>query len=92
MTSKYHKLNKPTSAQESLTRSELVKWLAIDVKKDTINHYKPEKINNVFNDKYTEHKSKGDENTSIEQYLEKRRPYLGDVKKKLKNQANGKVY
>ena len=91
MISKYHKQNKPTSVQESLKGSQLVKWSAIDVKKDTINHYKPEKINSVFNDKYPEHKSKGDENTSIEQYLEKRGPYLGDVKNKFKKSGKWKI-
>ena len=42
----------------------------IDVKKDTTNHNKPEKIN-MFNGRYIEYKSKGGKNLSIEQYLEK---------------------
>ena len=39
----------------------------IDVKEDTINKYKPEKINGVFNDKYIEYESKDDNNLSIEE-------------------------
>lgn len=51
----------------------------IRVKKNTINHYKPEKFNGAFNDKYSEYKNKGVENLSIQQYLEKIRAYLGDM-------------
>ena len=72
--------------------SEPVKWSDIDVKEDTTKHYEPGKISSVFNEKYIEYKSKGDENTSIEQYLQKIRPYLGDVKANFKNQDYGKLH
>ena len=64
--SKYQKQNKPTLALESIQRSESIKRHGIDVKEVTINHNKPEKTNAVFNDKYIEYKSKGNENTSVE--------------------------
>ena len=43
---------------------------------NAIKYYEPEKINGGFNDKYIEHKRKGDRNTSMEKYLEKIRPYF----------------
>ena len=89
--SKYHKQNKSTSMWGSIKRSEPVKWSEIDVKEDTINHYKPEEINSVFDDKCTEYKSKRDKNTSLEQCLEKIRPYLGDVKNKFKKSGKWKI-
>ena len=37
----------------------------MDAKESTINHYEPGKNNGAFIDKYVKHKSKGDENISI---------------------------
>ena len=51
----------------------------IDAKEDTINHYKSKKTDDTFHDTYISYKSKGDENTSIEQYFEKTEPYLDDM-------------
>ena len=64
------KISEPIKRSDPMNNSEPIKLSEIDVKEDTINHYKPEKTNIAFNDKYIEYKSKDDENTSTEQYLE----------------------
>ena len=51
-----------------------------DIKAD----YRPENINYAF-EKCIKYKSNGEKNTSIEQYLEKIRPYLGNTTSKYIN-------
>lgn len=46
---KYIKQIKPTLTPEPIKKSK------IDVRKDATSHYKPEKINGAFNDKYIEY-------------------------------------
>ena len=70
---------------ESIKRSKIIrnskpiKRPEIDLNEDTINYYQPEKTNGVFDDKYIEYEGSGGKNTSIEQYLGKIRPYLGNT-------------
>ena len=67
------KRSKPMKSSKPIKRPE------VDLNEDTIDHYEPEKINGVFHDKYIEYESSGSKNTSIEQYLEKIRPYSGNM-------------
>ena len=46
----------------------------------------------MLNDKFSEYKSKGNENTSIEQYLEKIRPYLGNTSDDLRPGGEWKIH
>ena len=46
----------------------------------------------MLNDKFSEYKSKGNENTSIEQYLEKIRPYLGNTSDDLRPDGEWKIH
>ena len=48
-------------------------------------------MNGAFNDTYIKYKSKGDENTPVEQYHEKIRPYLGDMIDKFKKSGEWKI-
>ena len=50
------------------------------------NYYKPVRVNNFWSNNYSEYKSKGDKNRilSIEEYLDKIRPYLKDIMNDLK--------
>ena len=50
------------------------------------NYYKPVRVNNFWSNNYIEYKSKGDKNRilSIEEYLDKIRPYLKDIINDLK--------
>ena len=57
-----------------------------------MNHYEPEKINGLFDDKYIEYKSKCDENISFEKYLWTIRPFLGNIKDGLKKSDEWKTY
>ena len=52
----------------------------------------PWKANGVFNNKCIEYKSKGRENTSIKQYLENIRPYLGDITDDRKASGECKIH
>ena len=47
-------------------------------KKDD-DYYKPKRVTNFLNDNYTEYESNGDtyKNLSLEEYLDKIRPYFG---------------
>ena len=65
------------------------------------NSYKSATVNNFWSKNYIEHESKGETNKtlSVEEYLNKIRPYLGDInltcgklnnKKKIKNLTRGK--
>lgn len=65
-----HIINKTIIVSKTVERSEI---------DDAINHYEQEKNNGAFNDKYIEYNSKGNENTLIEQYLEKIKSYLGKM-------------
>ena len=56
-----------------------------------IYHYVPEKINSALNDKYIEHKSKGDENISIKQHLEKITSYLCNMTYDLRASSEWKI-
>ena len=72
---------------ENYAISKYKKGLKTDVKEktnDNINHYKHTKINGVLDDKYIEYTSNRSENTSIELYLEKFRPHVGNMIDKLK--------
>lgn len=46
---------------KSIKTSEPIKRFEIDIKEDKINHYEPEEINDVFNDRYNGYKGKGGE-------------------------------
>ena len=50
------------------------------------NYYKPVRVNNFWSNNYIEYKRKGDKNRilSIEEYLDKIRPYLKDIINDLK--------
>ena len=50
-------------------------------------YYEPIRVGNIFSNIYTESESEGDENKtlSIEEYLNKFRPYLSDMINDLKN-------
>ena len=50
------------------------------------------KINGTCDDKYIDYKSKGDENTSIEQCLKKIRPYLGNMIDDLRASGEWKIH
>ena len=54
-------------------------------------NYKPEKSIGGFNDKYIDFKSKGDEKLSIEQYLERIKLYLINMKDELKKLGEWKI-
>ena len=56
-------------------------------------YYKPVRVNNFWNNNYIEYKSYGDKNTilSIEEYLDKIRPYLRDIKNDLKQSDTYKI-
>ena len=52
-----------------------------EYKKEEENHYKSAKVNNCWNNNYVQYKSNGDQNkiASVEEYLNKIRPYLRDL-------------
>ena len=88
MISEYHK----TITLHKLWTFEPVKSSEIDVKEGVMNHYEPEKINDLFDDKYIEYKSKYDENISFEKYLWTIIPFLGNIKDELKKSDKWKTY
>ena len=57
------------------------------------NYYKPVRVNNFWSNNYIEYKSKGDKNRilSIEEYLDKIRPYLKDIINDLKKSDTRKI-
>ena len=56
------------------------------------NYYKPVRVSNIWSNNYIEHESKGDRNKtlSVEEYLNKIRPYLKDIINNLKILTCGK--
>ena len=64
---------------------------AKEINTDNKIHYKPENINGALNNKYIEYKSEGGKKLSIEQYLERIRLYLGNMKDELKNQIKWEI-
>ena len=46
----------------------------------------------MFNGRYNEYKNKGNENISTEQYLEKNRPYLGNMIDEFKKSGERKIH
>ena len=54
------------------------------------NYYKPVKVSNFWSNNYIEYKSNDDRNKtlSLEEYLNKIRPYLKDIINNLKNLAH----
>ena len=57
-----------------------------DYEKGEENYYKPVRVNKFWSNNYIEYKSNGDKNKilSIEEYLDKIRPYLRDIVNNLK--------
>ena len=57
-----------------------------EYEKEEENYYKPVRVNNFWSNNYIEYKSKGDKNKilSVEEYLDKIRPYLKDIINDLK--------
>ena len=57
-----------------------------EYEKEEENYYKPVSINNFWNNSYIDYKSNGDKNriVSVEEYLDKIRPYLRDIINDLK--------
>lgn len=53
-TSSKYEQNRLTPTIESIKKSKPIKRFETDVKRDTSDHYKPEKTNGVFNDKCIE--------------------------------------
>ena len=50
------------------------------------NYYKPESVNNIWSNNNTNYERNGDRNKtlSVEEYLDKARPYLEDITNDLK--------
>ena len=63
------------------------------VQKEEENYYKPVRVRNVWSNSYIEYESNGDRNKtlSVEEYLNKIRPYLKDIKNKLKKSDTWKI-
>ena len=65
-------MNQSASMPESIKRSEpiksskAIKRPGIDLNEDPIDHYEPEKINGVFDDKHIEYQSSGSKNTPVQ--------------------------
>lgn len=78
-----HIINKTIIMSKTVERSEI---------DDAISHYEQEKNNGAFNDKYIEYNSKGNENTLIEQYLEKIKSYLGKMIDDLRVSGEWKIH
>ena len=57
------------------------------------NYYKPVKVNNFWSNNYIEYKSNSDRNKilSVEEYLDKIRPYLKDIINDLKKSDTWKI-
>ena len=61
--------------------------------KEEKDYYKPVRANNVWSNNYTEYKSNGDKNRilSVEEYLDKIRPYLKNIINDLKKSDTWKI-
>ena len=57
------------------------------------NYYKPVRVTNFWSNNYTEYESKGDRNRalSVQEYLNKVRPYLKDIINNLKKSDTWKI-
>ena len=60
--------------------------MSFEYEKVEENYYKPIRVNNIWSNNYIEYKSNGDKNKilSIEEYLNKIRPYLNGIINNLK--------
>ena len=61
--------------------------------KDEENHYKPVRVSNFCSNSYIEYESNGDRNKtlSLEEYLNRIRPYLKDIINNLKKSGTWKI-
>ena len=61
--------------------------------KEEENYYKPVRVSNFWSNNYIEYKSNGDRNKtlSVEEYLNKIRPYLKDIINNLKKSDTWKI-
>ena len=73
------------SEEENTINDKNIKNL-FEYEKEDENYYKPVRVNNFWSNNYIEYKSNGDKNRilSVEEYLDKTRPYLGDIINDLK--------
>ena len=64
-----------------------------EYEKEEENYYKPVRANNFWSTNYIEYKSNGDKNRilSVEEYLDKIRPYLKDIRNNLKKSGTWKI-
>ena len=63
-----------------------------DVNENDENYYKPERVNNAFKDKYREYESRGSQYyESLEEYLNKIRPYLENMIREYMSVAEWKL-
>ena len=67
--------------------------LNFEYEKEEENYYKPVRVNNFWSDNYIEHKSNGDKNKilSVEEHLNKIRPYLKGIINNLKKSDTWKI-
>ena len=64
-----------------------------EYEKEEENYYKPVRVNNFWSNNYIEYKSNSDKNRilSVEEYLDKIRPYLRDIINDLKQSDTSKI-
>ena len=64
-----------------------------EYEKEEENYYKPVRVNNFWSNNYIEYRSNGDKNKmlSVEEYLNKIRPYLEGIINILKKSTRGKL-
>ena len=72
---------------------QLMKYKSFQTKKREENYSKPVIVGNLWNNNYIEHESNGDRNKtlSVEEYLNKIRPYLKDIINNLKKSGPWKI-
>ena len=72
---------------------QLMKYKSFQTKKREENYSKPVILGNLWNNNCIEHESNGDRNKtlSVEEYLNKIRPYLKDIINNLKKSGPWKI-
>ena len=72
---------------------QLMKYKSFQTKKREENYSKPVIVGNLWSNNYIEHESNGDRNKtlSVEEYLNKIRPYLKDIINNLKKSGPWKI-
>ena len=80
---KKRKRKKKQEHNERLIKDDIIRDIRTHFEQEEEDYYKPERVSSFWNNNYIEYESNGDKNNNslIDEYLNKIKPYLRDIVK-----------